>query len=70
MRHTALSGRRLIPGLTGLVLGCLPGAGLLLWSGRAVPAVMHPAETDTTARSDAIPAAYHVKPHLWETPNG
>ncbi len=70
MRHAALSGRMLVHGLAGLVLGCLPGAGLLLWSDQPVPAAVQSTGTDATARNGALPAAYPVTPHLWETPNG
>ncbi len=58
--------RMLLPGLTGLALGCLPGAGLLLWSGR--PTL--PSLRSAGAHGPAIPAAYSIKPSLWEIPNG
>ena len=62
--------RFLIPGLTGLILGSLPGVKLILWSSGHTPAVIR--SPDEPGRANALPAstAYRSRPSLWENPNG
>jgi hypothetical protein len=61
----------LVPALAGLILGSLPGVGLLLWSGHRAPIVQHGA-AGIASGFDVLPntAAYRVKSSSWENPNG
>jgi len=66
-----------VPALVGLILGSLPGIGLLLWNGHRAPTVHHGAAesggiADGNGSFGVLPdsTAYRVKSSPWENPNG